>query len=103
MYGPGRPPRASKHKAVSSVTHAVPSYQTRQPSIRLNSAWVKTTFSAAARHFAMATSWVEPCTSGTILLSVRASRVGVGRLTVHGLRGDLDTTSSDCEDGFDLF
>jgi hypothetical protein len=47
IYGPGRPFNASKQRAVSSVTHAVPRA------------------SAAARHFAIATSCVVPWTSGT--------------------------------------
>lgn len=47
MYGPGRPPSASKHSAVSSVTQAAFS-----------------SFAAAA-HLALATSCVVPCSSGT--------------------------------------
>lgn len=47
IYGPGSPFKASKQRAVSSVTHAEP-----------NS-------SAAALHLAIATSCVVPCTSGT--------------------------------------
>lgn len=47
MYGPGSPPRASKHSAVSSVTQGA--------------------FSAlaAAAHLALATSCVVPWSSGT--------------------------------------
>lgn len=53
MYGPGNPFNASKHNAVSSVTHALPSC------------------SAAALHLAIATSCVVPCTSGTSLSAQR--------------------------------
>ena len=51
--GPGNPFNASKHNAVSSVTHALPSC------------------SAAALHLAIATSCVVPCTSGTSLSAQR--------------------------------
>lgn len=57
MYGPGSPPSASKHRAVSSVTQAAFS-----------------SFAAAA-HLAFATSCVVPCSSGTDCQHLKDSRV----------------------------
>lgn len=58
MYGPGRPPRASKHSAVSSVTQAALSAL------------------AAVEHLALATSCVVPWSSGTGVSS-RASQTSL--------------------------
>jgi hypothetical protein len=100
IYGPGRPLRASKHSAVSSVTHAVPSWK-YELNVFLLPQWRFLTCSAAARHLAIATSCVVPCTSGTIhqfLIPLEVSR-----LTVDSFGGDLTSAISSCQDGLHLF
>jgi hypothetical protein len=92
MYGPGSPPRASKQSAVSSVTQAFPSC--RQKGRWEGQAWVicggkssgRTCF-AADLHFAMATSCVEPWTSGTVAAPSADVRSGFARKVETHHRG----------------